>query len=153
MHESTSLDVASPAQVFAFGMMCALISSSVWLTLATYLELAVSTTHTISEWQGVGLTSSCCAPSRVIVIVIVVTRVPVPCYRYRYRGYTCPCPCPCELATLHGGGKRLAISRVWINGSVMYWCAGLHLAQPHHRYSHLLHFSAMVFWVSTQWGP
>jgi sodium-dependent phosphate transporter len=36
-------------QVFAFGMLCALIASAIWLTLATYLELAVSTTHTISE--------------------------------------------------------------------------------------------------------
>ncbi|GFH29833.1 phosphate transporter, partial [Haematococcus lacustris] len=33
--------------VFAFGMLCALIAAWLWVTTATYLEMAVSTTHSI----------------------------------------------------------------------------------------------------------
>mmetsp|Transcript_16390 Transcript_16390/g.28112 ORF Transcript_16390/g.28112 Transcript_16390/m.28112 type:complete len:615 (+) Transcript_16390:116-1960(+) len=38
---------ADVPQVFAFGMLCALIAAWLWITLATYLELAVSTSHSI----------------------------------------------------------------------------------------------------------
>lgn len=34
-------------EVFAYGMLCATISAWMWVTTATYLELAVSTTHAI----------------------------------------------------------------------------------------------------------
>ncbi|KAL6753998.1 sodium/phosphate symporter [Haematococcus lacustris] len=34
-------------EVFAFGMLCALIAAWLWVTTATYLEIAVSTTHSI----------------------------------------------------------------------------------------------------------
>eukprot|EP00198_Chlamydomonas_reinhardtii_P005535 XP_001694871.1 sodium/phosphate symporter [Chlamydomonas reinhardtii] len=34
-------------EMFAYGMLCALISASTWLYIATYLSLAVSTTHSI----------------------------------------------------------------------------------------------------------
>jgi phosphate/sulfate permease len=34
-------------QVFAFGMLCALVSAWIWVTLATYLEFAISTTHAV----------------------------------------------------------------------------------------------------------
>ena len=30
-----------------YGMLCALLSAGIWLILATYLELPVSTTHSI----------------------------------------------------------------------------------------------------------
>ncbi len=36
-------------EILAFGMLCAVTGAAVWLTVATYLELAVSTTHTLSE--------------------------------------------------------------------------------------------------------
>ena len=32
-----------------FGMFCSLVAAALWVTIATYLELGVSTTHTISE--------------------------------------------------------------------------------------------------------
>lgn len=38
---------ASTPDVFAYGMLCALIAAAFWLLFATYLELPVSTTHTI----------------------------------------------------------------------------------------------------------
>ncbi len=38
-------------EIFAFGMLCALIAGWAWVTLATYLELAVSTTHSISKYS------------------------------------------------------------------------------------------------------
>ncbi len=34
-------------ELYMFGMLCALVSSGTWLLLATYLELPVSTTHSI----------------------------------------------------------------------------------------------------------
>mmetsp|Transcript_17660 Transcript_17660/g.44470 ORF Transcript_17660/g.44470 Transcript_17660/m.44470 type:complete len:629 (-) Transcript_17660:305-2191(-) len=34
-------------EVFAYGMLCAIISAWMWVTFATYMELAVSTTHSI----------------------------------------------------------------------------------------------------------
>lgn len=43
-------------EVFAYGMLCALIASWLWVTVATYLELAVSTTHSmIGAIIGFGL--------------------------------------------------------------------------------------------------
>lgn len=39
-------------EVFAYGMLCATISAWMWVTTATYLELTVSTTHAISEWNN-----------------------------------------------------------------------------------------------------
>lgn len=33
--------------LLAYGMLCALLSAGLWLALATFLELPVSTTHTI----------------------------------------------------------------------------------------------------------
>ena len=33
--------------LFMYGMLCALLSAGIWLILATYLELPVSTTHSI----------------------------------------------------------------------------------------------------------
>ena len=30
-----------------YGMMCALLASAIWVTVATYWELGVSTTHSI----------------------------------------------------------------------------------------------------------
>uniref|UniRef100_A0A699YJ50 Phosphate transporter n=1 Tax=Haematococcus lacustris TaxID=44745 RepID=A0A699YJ50_HAELA len=42
--------------VFAFGMLCALIAAWLWVTTATYLEMAVSTTHSIiGAIMGFGL--------------------------------------------------------------------------------------------------
>lgn len=32
-------------ELFAYGMLCALAASGLWITIATYLEFAVSTTH------------------------------------------------------------------------------------------------------------
>ncbi len=49
-HTATENRFGNPAtQVFAYGMLCALIAAGTWITTATYLELAVSTTHSISE--------------------------------------------------------------------------------------------------------
>lgn len=36
-------------EIFAYGMLCALVAASFWLYVATYLEMAVSTTHSISK--------------------------------------------------------------------------------------------------------
>ena len=33
--------------VFAYGMLCALTAAAIWLLIATYMELPVSTTHSI----------------------------------------------------------------------------------------------------------
>jgi phosphate/sulfate permease len=33
--------------IFMYGMFCALMSSAIWLIVATFLELPVSTTHSI----------------------------------------------------------------------------------------------------------
>ena len=38
-------------EVLMYGMLCALVAAGTWVTLATYLELPVSTTHSISEWS------------------------------------------------------------------------------------------------------
>lgn len=42
----TSTFAKYPA-IFMFGMLCAECGSSIWILLATYLELPVSTTHAI----------------------------------------------------------------------------------------------------------
>lgn len=34
-------------ELYMYGMMCALSAAGIWVALATYLELAVSTTHSI----------------------------------------------------------------------------------------------------------
>jgi hypothetical protein len=41
---------AGHAELFAFGMLCALVAASSWVFTATYLCLAVSTTHSVSEY-------------------------------------------------------------------------------------------------------
>jgi phosphate/sulfate permease len=38
---------ADAPEILMFGMLCALLSSGIWLLVATYLELPVSTTHAI----------------------------------------------------------------------------------------------------------
>lgn len=38
---------ASDPEIFAYGMMCSLFSASAWVYIATYMGLAVSTTHSI----------------------------------------------------------------------------------------------------------
>jgi hypothetical protein len=38
---------ADTPELFMYGMLCALSASGVWLLLATYCELPVSTTHSI----------------------------------------------------------------------------------------------------------
>lgn len=43
---SPSAFAATP-DVFAYGMLCALSAAAIWLLVATYMELPVSTTHTI----------------------------------------------------------------------------------------------------------
>ena len=47
------------AEIYMFGMMCSLIAASLWVTIATYLELGVSTTHSISAWLRILLTHGC----------------------------------------------------------------------------------------------
>ena len=42
-------------EVLAYGMLCALAAAGIWLIVATYLELPVSTTHSI-----IGCASSMC---------------------------------------------------------------------------------------------
>jgi phosphate/sulfate permease len=38
---------ADTPDVFMYGMFCALCAAAIWLLLATYLELPVSTTHSV----------------------------------------------------------------------------------------------------------
>jgi hypothetical protein len=40
-------------------MFCAELGAMVWLLLATYLELPVSSTHSISEWQVATCVDGC----------------------------------------------------------------------------------------------
>jgi hypothetical protein len=49
-----------PLQPTPCSMFCAELGAMVWILFATYLELPVSTTHSISEWQGVGGKGLCC---------------------------------------------------------------------------------------------
>lgn len=39
----------APAEIFMYGMLCSMAAAGIWVTMATYLELAVSTTHSISK--------------------------------------------------------------------------------------------------------
>jgi hypothetical protein len=47
---NTSTFEGYPA-VFMYGMFCAETGAMIWILFATYLELPVSTTHSISKWQ------------------------------------------------------------------------------------------------------
>ena len=38
---------AGQPEVLMYGMMCALMAAGIWLIVATYFELPVSTTHSI----------------------------------------------------------------------------------------------------------
>ncbi len=59
-----------------YGMMCSLCAASLWVTIATYLECGVSTTHSISECietndkfrksTGVALAPSPCSRGRAV---------------------------------------------------------------------------------------
>ena len=59
---NTSTFEAVPA-VFLYGMFCAEVGAMIWILVATYLELPVSTTHSISKYIDCGL-----QPFRVIPI-------------------------------------------------------------------------------------
>ncbi len=37
------------AEMYMYGNLCALAAAGIWVTFATYAELAVSTTHSIGE--------------------------------------------------------------------------------------------------------
>jgi solute carrier family 20 (sodium-dependent phosphate transporter) len=40
-------------EILAYGMLCALTAASIWLIVATYLEMPVSTTHSIIGYASV----------------------------------------------------------------------------------------------------
>jgi hypothetical protein len=49
--------------VFMYGMFCAETGAMIWILFATYLELPVSTTHSISEWR-LGFWEGCASVGR-----------------------------------------------------------------------------------------
>ena len=85
-------------EVYGYGMLCALVSSTVWLYVATYYELPVSTTHSIGARAAAACTPSLSFPRRLAPPYAAAT--PIRCfllYRYVFSFHTslirrCPSP-------------------------------------------------------------
>ena len=62
---TTSSAFRATPELLIYGMCCALLASGIWLIVATYFELPVSTTHSIGEMLF--LPHSCCSLQHTVV--------------------------------------------------------------------------------------
>jgi sodium-dependent phosphate transporter len=62
-------------EVYGYGMLCALVSSTVWLYVATYYELPVSTTHSIGARAAAACTPSLSFPHRLAPPYAAATQI------------------------------------------------------------------------------